>query len=585
MRINIDEPLKIDLDVLIVGAGLAGCWAAVTAKKMGVDNIGIFSKVHPLRSHSGAAQGGIAASLGNPDLGSSTESEEGDSWEAHMIDTIRGGDWLGDQDAIEIMVKEACDMVYEYEHLGCVFSRTPEGKIAQRPFGGHSKPRVCYSSDWTGHVLLNTIFEQVVGLGIKVYDEWYVIDLIIENNICKGVTALNIKDGQIYLINSKIVAICTGGCSRIFNISSNPRNNSGDGLGMVYRSQLPLMDMEFIQFHPTGLYRHGILLSEACRGEGAYLLNSNLERFMVIYAPEKKELAPRDVVSKAEQLEINAGRGVGSDNQGIWMDLRHLGSDLILQRLSQVYKIAKKLSNIDVTSELIPIQPTAHYSMGGIPTDLWGRVYSSANSTVTGLYAAGECACLSIHGANRLGANSLLEASVFGRRVGLSISETISNMELQPCNEKLYRQSLNRIKRLFEPVNSETISHYEICQRIRKIMTNSCGIIRSDMGLRTGIEEIKKLNFQWQMVKVKDNSTIFNNDLIFALETENFLELANVILKSALERTESRGAHFRSDFPHSDNINWLKHTLICKTEDKEPSFSFKQVFTKYDINF
>ncbi len=573
----------INHDVLIIGAGLAGCWAALTAKKMGVDNIAILSKVHPLRSHSGAAQGGIAASLGNVNTSSSFNSNnpsELDNWQNHMMDTVKGGEWLGDQDAIEILVKEAPNIIFEYEHMGCVFSRTEDGRIAQRPFGGHSNPRVCYASDWTGHALLNTIYEQVVGLGIRVYDEWYVIDLIIEEEICKGITALNIKDGHLYIIAAKIVVLCTGGCSRIFNISSNPLNNTGDGMAMVYRSKLPLMDMEFVQFHPTGLYNHGILLSEACRGEGAYLLNSNLERFMINYEPNKMELASRDIISKAEQFEINSGRGIGQDKQGIWMDLRHLGSELILQRLSQVYKISKKLTGIDVITELIPIQPTAHYSMGGIPTDLWGKVYSSTNSIIEGLYAAGECACLSVHGANRLGANSLLEASVFGKRVGISISNSIKNMKSHQFDESLCDFSFNRVVHLLTPKTGRERSHFEINRKIKETMSKYCGIIRNRENLESGIQEINELSSQWKLVSVMDNSKIFNTDLISALETENLLELAKVIINSAYIRTESRGAHYRTDYPVSDDKKWLKHTLVQITNDNALSFSYKKITTK-----
>ncbi len=582
-----NSPQIISHDVLVVGAGLAGCWAAYTAKRQGVKDVAILSKVHPLRSHSGAAQGGIAAALGNirfdrQEIGVETIEEvdgknsTSDNWESHMKDTIKGGDWLGDHSAIEILVKEAPDIVYQYERLGCVFSRTAGGKIAQRPFGGHSSPRACYAADWTGHVLLNTIYEQVVRSGIKVYEEWFALDLIIEDDICKGITVLNIKSGDIYIIQAKAIVLCTGGVSRVYEISSNARINTGDGSAMVFRAGLPLMDMEFIQFHPTGLYGYGILLSEACRGEGAFLLNSFNERFMKQYDPKHMELASRDIVSRAEQFEINFGRGVGVDKQGVWLDLRHLGMERISQKLPQVAKIAKNYAGIDVSSQPIPIQPTAHYSMGGIPTDLWGHVLSN-NSVVTGLYAAGECACVSVHGANRLGANSLLEASVFGRRVGLSIGESIDSLRINNITENMYKDSLRRVFKYFDSSDKVFEPHQVIFKKIRHIMTTYCGIFRSSDELKEGISQLVSFKNSWNNIRISDTSKIFNTDLLLALESENMLLLSDVILNAALERTESRGSHYRTDHPKRDDRNWLKHLYVTSNENNQLVFSRKEV--------
>ncbi|MEP0764237.1 MAG: FAD-binding protein, partial [Chloroflexota bacterium] len=367
-------------DVIVVGAGLAGTWAAMSAMEAGVRDVAVLSKLHPLRSHSGAAQGGIAAALNNvrPVAGTGPrgpleqippDAEPIDSWELHMFDTIKGSDWLGDQDAIEIMVKEAIDIVYAYEHMGCVFSRTPDGRIAQRRFGGHSTPRANYAADWTGHVLLHTIHEQAHKHGVKFYSEWFALDLIVEDRVCKGVVAMNIQTGEIVTLRAKAVMFGTGGYGRAWKITSNALANTGDGVAIAYNAGIPLMDMEFVQFHPTGLYRHGILMSEACRGEGGYLLNKAGERFMEKYAPDKMELAPRDLVSRSEQREIDEGRGVEEDGQGIYLDLRHLGRDKIMERLPQVRDIALKFVGVDIIDGLCPIQPTAHYSMGGIPAD------------------------------------------------------------------------------------------------------------------------------------------------------------------------------------------------------------------------
>ncbi len=579
-------------DVIIVGAGLAGSWAAMVAAQQGVKDIGVLSKIHPLRSHSGAAQGGIAAALNNvrpvPDTGPRGPlepippgDEPVDSWELHMFDTIKGSDWLGDQDAIEIMVKDAPDIILEYEHLGCVFSRLPDGRIAQRRFGGHSAPRANYSKDYTGHVLLHTIHEQALRHGVKFYSEWYCLDLIVEDNVCHGIVAMEILTGKLVTMRAKAVMFGTGGYGRAFKITSNAYANTGDGVAIAYNAGIPLMDMEFVQFHPTGLYRHGILMSEACRGEGGYLTNKAGDRFMENYAPDKMELAPRDLVSRSEQTEIDEGRGIGTDGQGIYLDLRHLGRDKILNRLPQVRELAIDFVGVDPIEAPIPIQPTAHYSMGGIPTDVNGHVLADDQGTlVTGFYAAGECACVSVHGANRLGTNSLLEASLFGKRAGRAIAEfVLDGAELLPISGDPITKNQQRIQRFWDNPGTESIE--VISQELKSNMTDNCGIFRDEERLLVARDKIAELNQRFANGQVSDRSHRFNTDLLMAIETENLLCFSGVIVDGALERTESRGAHSRTDYPKRDDEDWLKHTLARRLEDGSPELSYKPV----DINW
>jgi succinate dehydrogenase / fumarate reductase flavoprotein subunit len=577
-------------DVIIVGAGLAGSWAAMVAAQDGVRDIGVLSKIHPLRSHSGAAQGGIAAALNNirpvADTGPRGPlepvppgDEPVDSWELHMFDTIKGSDWLGDQAAIEIMVKEAPDIIYQYEHMGCVFSRLPDGRIAQRRFGGHSAPRANYSKDYTGHVLLHTIHEQALRHGVKFYSEWYCLDLIIEDNICRGIVAMEILTGKIVTMRAKAVMFGTGGYGRAFKITSNAFANTGDGVAIAYKAGIPLMDMEFVQFHPTGLYRHGILMSEACRGEGGYLTNSDGDRFMENYAPDKMELAPRDLVSRSEQTEIDEGRGVGPDGQGIYLDLRHLGSEKILDRLPQIRELAIDFVGVDPIEDPIPIQPTAHYSMGGIPTDENGQVTCDAEGTpVVGFYAAGECACVSVHGANRLGTNSLLEASLFGKRAGLSIAQFIKDgAVLQPLSGDPAGDNVKRIQGLLNKEGSESVE--AIAQDLKTNMTDNCGIYRDEEKLTIAGEEINDLRARFANARIMDKSSRFNTDLLATIEAEHLLSFSEVIVAGALARTESRGAHSRTDFRSRDDEEWLKHTMAHKGDDGlELSYKPVQIF-------
>lgn len=580
-------------DVIVIGAGLAGTWAAMIAAQQGVTDIAVLSKIHPLRSHSGAAQGGIAAALNNvrpvPGTGPRgpleqipTGDDPVDSWELHMFDTIKGSDWLGDQDAIEIMVKEAIEVVYEYEHMGCVFSRTPDGRIAQRRFGGHSAPRANFSADWTGHVLLHTVHEQALRHGVTFYSEWYCMDLIVEDNVCRGVVAMDVLTGQLHTMRAKAVLFGTGGYGRAFRITSNAYANTGDGVAIAYNAGVPLMDMEFVQFHPTGLYKHGILMSEACRGEGGYLLNSSGDRFMSNYAPDKMELAPRDLVSRSEQREIDEGRGVEADGQGIYLDLRHLGREKILERLPQVRELAIDFVGVDPIVGLVPIQPTAHYSMGGIPTDADGQVIADANGTpVVGFYAAGECACVSVHGANRLGTNSLLEASVFGRRAGYAIARFVRNGAiLSPVPGDPAERSRQRVQRLLDNPGTELVE--DLAQDLKTTMTNNCGIFRDDARLRTAWQDVKTLQERFQNAQVMDKSRRFNTDLLMAIETEHLLTFSEVIVAGALARVESRGAHARTDYAERDDENWLKHTVAHKNGADEPILSFKPVYIDWE---
>ena len=576
-------------DVVIVGAGLAGSWAAMTASQQGVTDIGVLSKIHPPRSHSGAAQGGIAAALNNarPVEGTGPRGPlemipEGDdlvdSWELHMYDTIKGSDWLGDHDAIELMVKEAPGIIYEYEHLGCVFSRLPDGRIAQRRFGGHSAPRANYSADYTGHVLLHTIHEQALRHGTKFYSEWYCMDLIIEDNICRGVVAMDILTGKIYTIRAKAVLFGTGGYGRAFKITSNAFANTGDGVAIAYNAGGPLMDMEFVQFHPTGLYRHGILMSEACRGEGGYLTNANGDRFMENYAPDKMELAPSDLVSRSEQTEIDEGRGVGSDGQGIYLDMRHLGREKILERLPQVRELALEFVGTDMIDTPVPIQPTAHYSMGGIPANVDGQVLAKADGTpLTGFFAAGECACVSVHGANRLGTNSLLGASVFGKRAGMKIAEMINGgAKLMPISGNPGKSNEERIAALMNSTGKENVE--DIAQELKTTMTDNCGIYRNDEKLKKALGDIRLLQDRFKKASIMDKSSRFNTDVLAAIETDHLLTFSEVIVASAKERKESRGAHSRTDHPKRDDENWIKHILATKDKSTEkPDLSLRDV--------
>ncbi len=559
-------------DVVVVGAGLAGLQCALEGSR--VADTAVLSKVFPTRSHSGAAQGGIAASLAN---------REEDHWEWHMFDTVKGGDYLGDQDAIGTLVREARDVVYELEHLGAPFSRTPEGWIDQRKFGGHTKDfgsggpvlRACFAADRTGHALLHTLWQQCVKQQVRFYSEYLVLSLIIRGNRCAGVVAVNLADGSVHVFQAKAVMFGTGGYARVYKITSNSWANTGDGLSIALRAGLPLEDMEFVQFHPTGLYQHGILVTEGARGEGGHLVNGLGERFMKRYAPEKMELAPRDLVARAMQTEINEGRGIDG-KACVYLDVSHLGRDLIMERLPQITELAEKFMGVDATKEPIPIQPTAHYSMGGIPVDLDCRVLADGKKRVVeGLYAAGECSCVSVHGANRLGTNSLLEAALFGRRSGRSIAGYLArNPQFALLPEDAATPALEEIRRLRGGKGRYRAA--EIRLELQERMQENAAVFRDAKGLSTLLGQIRELQTRFKDVRIDDAGLCFNTDLMEALELRSMLDFSEVIVASAVNRTETRGAHARTDFPERDDENWLKHTLAFRT-DKGVEFDYKPV--------
>ena len=545
-------------DIIIIGGGLAGMRAALEASKE-VDTA-VISKQHPLRSHSGAAQGGIAAVLDG------WAEKIGDSLESHIYDTVKGSDYLGDQDAIEILCREAPDNIRSMDRMGAIFSRTEEGVIAQRDFGGHSYARTCYAADKTGHILLQTLYEQMMKNRVKVYSEWHVVSLIIHDNICRGVVAYDMAGGRLQVIRARAVLLATGGYGRAFSITSNAHANTGDGLALAYRAGVPLQDMEFVQFHPTGLYKHGILITEGSRGEGGYLVNKNGERFMERYAPSKMELASRDVVSRAIQTEIDEGRGIDGY---IHLDLRHLGKELIMERLAQIHDIALSFANVDCVHEPIPIQPTAHYSMGGIPTDINGRVLG-----VSGLFAAGECACVSVHGANRLGGNSLLEAIVFGRRAGISAVRYVKKAAIGGVSSRTLDSIEHEFYDLAEMDGSESVA--DIKNDLQTVMTEKCGIFRDSRKLAEAVKETRILRERFNNIGISDRGMIFNTEMMEALELRNLLDFSEVIAASALAREESRGAHYRTDHPERDDVGWLKHTLAYRSETG-PLLEYKPV--------
>jgi succinate dehydrogenase / fumarate reductase flavoprotein subunit len=560
------------IDAVVVGAGLAGLMAALKIAQSG-HQVAVISKVYPTRSHSGAAQGGIAAALANVAK---------DSLELHMFDTIKGSDYLGDQDVIEFFVAEAVKTLYEFEHMGVPFSRTEDGLINQRPFGGHSSPRACFSADVTGHVLLHTLYEQCIKHHVHFFNEFQVFSLLIEKDIARGVVAWDIRNGGLHTFHSKAVLLASGGYGRAFKITSNAHANTGDALALILECGLPLEDMEFVQFHPTGLYKHGILLSEAARGEGAHITNDKGERFMKNYAPGKMELAPRDVVSRAEQTEINEGRGIGGQDY-VHLDLRPIGKDRILERLPQVYDLALNYLGVDALLAAVPIQPTAHYSMGGIPANVRTEVIKDAKGTVVrGLYTAGEASCLSLHGANRLGTNSLQDAATFGRIAGINMSQFIKENGYENLPTNPLDAAQGKISLLTEGSGNERYAH--IREKLQENMTTYAGVFRTEADMLKLKKIIKELQEQFKNVIIDDKSQVFNLDLIEAFEVGNLLSFSEVIVEGAIARKESRGAHYRSDYPKRDDENWLKHTLAWQT-DKGIKLDFSKEVVIYMDRF
>lgn len=549
--------IELQHDIVIVGSGLAGLRAAVECVEEA--DVAIVSKVLPTRSHSGAAQGGITASIGN---------EEEDHWEWHMFDTVKGSDYLADQDAVEIMVKDAPRVIYELEHMGVPFSRNAGGKIAQRNFGGHTseygkKPvkRACYASDRTGRVVLDTLYDQCLQHQVKFYQEHYVLSLVFEKGKCSGLVTYDLSSGELNLIEAKAVLLATGGCGRIFKTTSNGFASTGDGLNLANKAGIPLMDMEFVQFHPTGLYPLGILVSEAARGEGGILKNSLGERFMERYAPTVKDLAARDVVSRAILTEVREGRGFAGGY--VHLDLTHLGEEKILEKLWEITSFVRIYLGIDPVHEPVPVYPTCHYLMGGIPTDSDGRVVQDESGTIAeGLYAAGECACVSVHGANRLGCNSLLDTLVFGRRCGSAMKKDIPEIEPDPVSDEPLKKGKKMIASLLDRKGSEKIDR--IRRNMQLVMMDYCSVFRDEEGLNKGIEGIRLLKTRFNDVEIVDKGTNFNYELMEVVELGHQLDLAEVILLSALYRKESRGAHFREDFPARDDKNFLKHTFFSR---------------------
>ncbi|WP_024788358.1 MULTISPECIES: succinate dehydrogenase flavoprotein subunit [unclassified Lebetimonas] len=534
-------------DVVIVGAGLAGLAAARELSRAG-KNVTVLTKLHPLRSHSGAAQGGINAALADDD-----------KVEFHMFDTVKGSDYLADQDAVELMCSKAPETIRWIERMGAVFSRKEDGRIAQRPFGGQSKPRACFAKDRTGLTLLQTIYEQCVRENVLILDEWYVSDILYENGKAYGVAAFNIRDLSFAIFNAKAVMFATGGYARAFKINSNAHANTGDGLSIFARKGLPLEDMEFVQFHPTGLAGSGILMSEAARGEGGKLINGLGERFMEKYAPEKMELAPRDVVSRAIMKEIIEGRGAKEDHFAVYLDLTHLGEKKIQERLPELRDLALTFLGRDMVKEPILISATAHYSMGGIPVDINGHVRKSTNELSEGLYAAGECACVSVHGANRLGANSLLEALFFGRWVGSKIAEDLKDIAFKEAKTSDAEIALDEVDFLLNNNGNERTS--KIREELQELMSTKVGVFREEKNLVEAKEKIKELRNRYKNIKLDDKSKAYNTDLQEAIELGHMLDYALFITAGAVERKESRGAHFREDYPKRDDENFLKHTF------------------------
>ena len=570
-------------DVVVVGAGGAGLMAGLYASRTA--KTAVISKLYPTRSHTGAAQGGISAALGN---------YEEDKPEWHMYDTVKGSDYLGDQDAIEFMTNEAINAVLELEHMGLPFDRTPDGRISQRPFGGHTnnetgKPvrRAAHAADRTGHMILQTLYQQCLKNKVNFFDEYQVLDFIMVNGKAAGVVAVELATGELHTIHAKAVIFATGGHGRIFEVTSNAYAYTGDGAAILLRHGIPLEDMEFFQFHPTGIYKLGILITEGVRGEGGILINGNGDRFMPKYAPTVKDLASRDVVSRAIYTEIKEGRGINGSNY-VYLDIRPesvnkyaamdgrtnpdgtpytITADTVLKKIPDIIDFCRVYLGVDPVTQVMPIQPTAHYTMGGIPTNKYGEVVvDDKGATLPGLFAAGECACVSVHGANRLGTNSLLDLVVFGKYAGLKAAEYAKQADF----EKLPTEAESAAKSAFDALRngSGKENAFDISNELKKVMFDDVGIYRNEKDMTAALEKVRELQKRYKDVGVTDTGKIFNTELLNAWELGNMLEIAEVVATSALNRKESRGGHSREDYPERDDQNWLKHTLIAKKNGK-----------------
>jgi succinate dehydrogenase / fumarate reductase flavoprotein subunit len=588
---------KHQFDVIVIGAGGAGLMAALYASKTA--NTAVISKLYPTRSHTGTAQGGVGAALGN---------EEEDHWEWHTFDSVKGSDYLGDQDAIEFMCYEAVQAVYELEHYGLPFSRTPEGKIAQRPFGGHTnnitgKPvrRACYAADRTGHMILQTLYQQCLKNNVNFFDEFQVVDLLVVNGAAAGVVAIELGTSELHVFHAKSVILATGGHGRIWDITSNAYAYTGDGIAITMRHGIPMEDMEFFQFHPTGIYKLGILITEGVRGEGGVLINGKGERFMERYAPRVKDLASRDVISRAMYLEIKAGNGINGQNY-LYLDVRPetvnkyaaldgrkrpdgtpyvMTGEEIIAKLPDIVDFARTYLGVDPVAQPMPVQPTAHYTMGGIPTNKYGEVVIDENNTVMpGLYAAGEVACVSVHGANRLGTNSLLDLIVFGKHSGLRAAEFSQGAEFQPLPADPTEFTRAQMDAIRNAQGNEKI--LEVSSKMKSVMMDCVGMFRTGEGMRSALETVRELRERYKHIPLHDQGKIFNTEMINLWELGNLLEIAELTTVCALARTESRGAHARDDYPKRDDVNWLKHTLSWIKPNGEIVLGYKPVvITKY----
>jgi succinate dehydrogenase / fumarate reductase flavoprotein subunit len=548
-------------DILVIGGGLAGMRAAITAQQMGAD-VAMVSKVHPVRSHSNAAQGGI----NGPGVG-----EDGGPWEEHAFETTKASDYLGDQDAIEVLAKEGGGEVLQTEHWGVVYSRKPDGTMAVRRFGGMGKARTFFVGAITGQAILHVLYEQLMKPSIyramRNYEEWFVTSLIVDDGQCRGAVAMNIRTGELHAITAKATIVCTGGLGRVYEPSTNALICTGDGISLAYRAGAPIQDMEMVQIHPTSLKGSGVLITEGARGEGAYLLNKDGDRFMSKYAPNMMELASRDVVSRAEQMEIDEGRGVDGC---VLLDMRHLGEKLIKERLEEIYEIARDLVNIDITKEVLPILPGVHYIMGGVKTDVDGL------TAMPGLYSAGEAACVSVHGANRVGANSLLDTLVFGRKAAEHAVPWIKGKTFKPIPESVVEKDRQMIQSVLDrPLNGDRVA--KIRREMGLSMSANVGLFRKPERIEQQIATLKELRARYEKVGVEDKGKLFNTDVLFHIELGFMLDCADMIAKSALERKESRGAHTRLDFPERDDKNWLKHIVLTRQPDGSETMTYSPV--------